>query len=402
MLLIGLLMLLGVLLPAAAAGLSPGLQQEENRAGLVIRFAEDDVRTACVDLGPTGELSGEEVLRAAGFSTSLEFDPGAGAAVCKIEDTGCDTDQEPCFCECTLAPDTDCIYWSYYQLQAGQWQVSNLGASSTTVRPGNIEGWSWSVGEIGAGGIAPPIFAFDNICPARLEPTLTSTLPPPARLLPSFTPTPDPRFPTATFTPSPTATNTAIPKDTATATATGVTPSATATRETPTATLVTPTTALVTPTMALVTPTTALVTPTTALVNPPADNNEGDELVAAAPPVIPAVAVTATFAIGNLTEQVGATVTAVATPPAAAAAGTAVVLMPLVGDGGRATAAIAALEATAPPAATAVVAAPQMLPTAGPIAGVSEGGLDAGYFVFFLIVIVLAGIIVVLNMRRTS
>ncbi len=400
MLVLGLLVLCCALLPAGAApGLSQGLQQAENRAGLVISFAEDDVRTACVDLGPTGEMSGEEVLRASGFSTSLVFDPGAGAAVCKIEDTGCDIEQqEPCFCECTLAPSTDCIYWSYYQLQAGQWQFSNIGTSNTIVRPGDVEGWSWSVGEIGAGGIAPPVFSFDDICPAQLEPTPTNTLPPPARPLPSFTPTPDPRFPTATFTPSPTATNTATPTNTATAsaTATGVTPSATATRSTPTATPVTPT---ATRSMPTATP----VTPTATSVAPPADNDAGDELLAAAPTVTPVPPPTV-----DLAAQAGATATAASTAPqnVTATAGTAVVLIPLVSDRGMATAtvtaAVVALEATAPAGATSVPAEPQLLPTAGPVAVAGEGGLDAGYVAFFLIVVVLAGMIVVLNMRRNS
>jgi hypothetical protein len=65
-----------------------------------------------------------------------------------------------------------------------------------------------------------------------------------------------------------------------------------------------------------------------------------------------------------------------------------------------ATTAAVALQVTAAPSATTVVAAPQLLPTAGPGGEMSEGGIDAGYFVFFLIVFVLAGIIIVLNMRR--
>lgn len=385
MLVIGLLVLICVLLPAAAPGLGQGLQQEENRAGLVIRFAENNVRTVCVDLGSAGELSGEEVLRASGFSTSLAFDPGAGAAVCQIEDTGCDIEQEPCFCECTLEPDTDCIYWSYYQLQAGQWQVSNIGASNTIVRPGDVQGWSWSAGQIGAGGIAPPVFSFDSICLAQVDPTPTNTLPPPAALLPSFTPTPDPRFPTATFTPSPTATSTATPTDTASPTATAVTPSATATQVTPTATQVTPTATQVTPT---------------------AESSGSDELIAVTPTFTPEPAVTLPSPTDDLANRVNPTLTVAAATPATATAtaGTAVVLIPLVGDRGTATATAAAvaLEATAPPIATTVVAAPQILPTAGPIGGVSAGGFDTGYFMFFLIIIVLAGIIVVLNMRRNS
>jgi hypothetical protein len=168
--------------------LSPGLsqrvaaQEQTPQAGLVIQFGEGNLQTACVELGPDGEATGEEVLRAAGFDTVIDYTSGfGGGTVCKVDAQGCNFPAEACFCQCTMRPGDPCVYWTYFRLIEGQWRYSNLGVSNTTLRPGEVEAWVWGPGGTSAGA-APPVITFDEICGASSE----------AAVVPSATPSPPP------------------------------------------------------------------------------------------------------------------------------------------------------------------------------------------------------------------
>lgn len=172
-----------------------------HHAGVIIRFGDGSLHTACVDLGEDGQATGEEMLRAAGMSVIADYTSGFGAGVCKINNQGCDFPAEPCFCQCTLKPGEACVYWAYYYLDGGQWQYSNLGASSRIVQPGGVQGWVWGEGSPGSGA-QPPLMTFDQICvppPATDTPVPASPTPVPPTATPvSPTPTPAP-----TYTPEP-------------------------------------------------------------------------------------------------------------------------------------------------------------------------------------------------------
>ncbi|MEA3336501.1 MAG: ECF transporter S component [Chloroflexota bacterium] len=173
---------------------SAGAQEAfPHHAGLVIDFGDGAVYSACVDLGPDGEATGEEVLQASGFDLLIEYSP-MGGAVCRIDQQGCDFPGQPCWCECMSSP---CVYWAYNHLVDGQWVYSSVGASVFTVQTGGVEGWAWGEGSISVGA-APALISFDDICEA---PTATTT-------------------PSATQSPTPTATSTSVPTETPTATAT--------------------------------------------------------------------------------------------------------------------------------------------------------------------------------------
>jgi hypothetical protein len=189
---------------AALAGLIPAppssraAQTAPPQAGVVVRFGDGSVRTACVDLGEDGTATGEQVLRDAGLDVTITFEPGAGAAVCKIEQEGCDYPREGCFCQCTLAPGQPCRYWSYYHLGPNGWIFANQGSSTYTVRAGAVEGWSWGPGGIGQ-GVEPPLLSFSDICSVAAPEAPTAT--------PSATATPTPSAAaTASATIAPTAT----------------------------------------------------------------------------------------------------------------------------------------------------------------------------------------------------
>lgn len=222
-----------------AHALAQASQPFPQHAGLVVQFGDGEVITACVDLGPDGEAPGEEVLRASGLAVVMEYVPGAGGAVCKIGGEGCDFPNESCFCRCALNPNEPCIYWSYYHLTEGQWQFSNIGASNYTVGSGDVEGWAWGPGAIGAAGAVPPSLTFEDICvPPTPTPspsptaTPTATPPPTATWTPSPTYTPTATLPTPTGTPTPTDTpvpaRTGTPTNTPQPTATPVPTSTTA------------------------------------------------------------------------------------------------------------------------------------------------------------------------------
>jgi hypothetical protein len=169
-----------------------------NQAGVVIQFSDGSVHTACVELGPDGQATGEEVLRASGTTILMDYSSGMGVTVCKIGNTGCNFPTEKCFCQCTMKPGDPCVYWTYFHLLDGQWRYASLGASSYTVRPGDVEGWVWGPGAVG-GGTQPPLIPFEQICSA-----------PSAAMVPP-SPTTEPSPSTATWTPLPPSTVTAVP-----------------------------------------------------------------------------------------------------------------------------------------------------------------------------------------------
>ncbi len=195
---ISLAMLAG-LIPAPLS--SRAAQPAPAQAGVVVRFGDGTTRTACVALGADGTATGEQVLRNSGLQVTIAFDPGAGSAVCKIDQEGCDYPREGCFCQCTLAPGQPCRYWSYYHLGANGWVFANQGASSYTVRAGAVEGWSWGPGGVGQ-GVEPPDIPFEEVCsvaaPVPATPTATATATLTATSLATVTPTPtdEPASPT--------------------------------------------------------------------------------------------------------------------------------------------------------------------------------------------------------------
>ncbi len=209
------LMLPALLLLALAIGLpAVGRAQDdgEHRAGLVIRYGDGRVQTACVRFREPS-LSGLELLERAGIPVIAQTG-GMGAAVCKIGGEGCDYPVEDCFCKCKGA---ECTYWAYHHLENGAWRYSPLGASAWRVQPGSVDGWAWGAGNVQAGA-QPPAISLDQVCAAAATPTVApATAPPPP---PTAAPTP---MPTAAPTPPPTAAPTPMPTPMPTATpATGV------------------------------------------------------------------------------------------------------------------------------------------------------------------------------------
>ncbi len=158
-----LLALLALSVLGAAAGAARADGPTENRAGLVVRFGDGQVQTACLDLGASGQATGEELLRRAGLQPVMEYS-ALGGIVCQLGAEGCGYPEQTCWCQCKGDP---CVYWRYYQQVEGQWVYAVIGASTRVVRAGEVDGWAW-----GGSDEEPPLLTLDELC---AEPVSAST-----------------------------------------------------------------------------------------------------------------------------------------------------------------------------------------------------------------------------------
>lgn len=152
----GLLTLLVLSMLGAGTGAALAGSPTENRAGLVVRFGDGQVQTACLDLGASGQATGEELLRLAGLQPVMEYS-ALGGIVCQIGAEGCGFPEQSCWCQCKGDP---CVYWRYYHQVEDQWVYAVLGASSYVVRAGEVDGWAWG----GSDEVLPPLLTLDQIC----------------------------------------------------------------------------------------------------------------------------------------------------------------------------------------------------------------------------------------------
>jgi len=198
--------------------------EQPNRAGLVVTFSDGSTLSRCIEFSEE-EINGVELLTRSGLPL-VSWGTGAGAAICKIGDEGCNNPND-CFCECN---GSDCQYWAYYALESAQWQYASAGVSLRKVHNGDVDGWAWGSGKAGQGAM-PPLLTFEEICP----PVIATVAPaPPAEppLVPTTQP-PAPAAPEETTTP-PTATAATVAAASPQATATKATPQTPATGTVPT------------------------------------------------------------------------------------------------------------------------------------------------------------------------
>ena len=172
---VGLLLVvsaLALLLPSSGpAALAQGAQ----RVGLVVKFDDGSVFTECIEFSQP-EITGCEALDLSSLSVEYGGYGSYGQAVCSINGVGCPASN--CFCQCTGA---DCEYWAYYHLAGGKWEYSTAGCSSHSLHHGDVDGWAWGAGTIGATSeVEPPLMTFEELCaPPTATPTRTPRPSPP-------------------------------------------------------------------------------------------------------------------------------------------------------------------------------------------------------------------------------
>lgn len=97
---------------------------------VVIEFTEDSI-------------TGIEALRRAGAEPVVYSYSGVGGAVCRLFGVGRDSGAD-----CLGGTGGDARYWAYFRSASGtsSFKYSNVGAGSTTVRDGDVEGWRFGTG----------------------------------------------------------------------------------------------------------------------------------------------------------------------------------------------------------------------------------------------------------------
>ena len=125
---------------------------------VVIEFTEDSI-------------TGIEALRRAGAEPVVYSYSGVGGAVCRLFGVGRDSGAD-----CLGGTGGDARYWAYYRSPAGtsSFKYSSVGAGSTTVRDGDVEGWRF-----GTGG-APAFVSISTILGVETSTTTSTTAAPPS------------------------------------------------------------------------------------------------------------------------------------------------------------------------------------------------------------------------------
>jgi hypothetical protein len=186
-------------------------QDSANQAGLVILHGDGRVVTACVTFTEP-QISGLQLLERAGLDINIEAN-STGGAVCRINGEGCGFPQQSCFCRCE---GPSCTYWSYWRSGEMGWQYSNLGAGSSEVRPGQVDGWVWGPGTVDSAG-KPPVLTLADVCRSASAtstpaPTAAPSVTPPAIPSPTATVVQDAAAtPPSTATAAPTLAGTPLP-----------------------------------------------------------------------------------------------------------------------------------------------------------------------------------------------
>jgi len=205
-----------ILFAAFVAATVPVAAQRPNGAGLVVRFDDGAVVYAYVQFEEES-ISSEDLLIRSGLSIVVAPFAGLGSGICKIQDTGCPSDD--CFCASYSQP---AFFWHFYSQSESGWAEQLSGASAQSVSDGDVDGWSWTAGDSGLPfTTVEEIALLNGVDLSEPTPTATSTAtatattPPPATatatvlatstLVPQ-TSTPTPVDVPATATASPTAT----------------------------------------------------------------------------------------------------------------------------------------------------------------------------------------------------
>ena len=120
-----------------------------DKAKIVVQIDDNDAIVR--DIGFTAPVSGLKALEMTGLKV-ITYDAGWGIAVCSIDGVGCPADN--CF-----SCDPDGKYWgyNYWDSSLNDWQGYLVGATSSSLNDGAIDGWRW--GAWGANPMlpAPPI-----------------------------------------------------------------------------------------------------------------------------------------------------------------------------------------------------------------------------------------------------
>jgi hypothetical protein len=200
---LGLAAFVTALLPAVTAA-APACATEAPHAALVVSTGKDVLRY-CVTLDQPS-VSGLRLIELAHDQYGLSY-RSDGAAVCMLAGIG--TTDGDCFGD---YPD----FWGYWRGDgSGGWKWAGSGAATTSVRNGQVEGWSWGTGDSGASHPRPPDTTLSSVCHPT-KPAASPAPTPKSTLRPTPTPTPTPTKRPRPAASEPTARKSPAPKPQAT------------------------------------------------------------------------------------------------------------------------------------------------------------------------------------------
>lgn len=160
---------LPAVVPPEAAGTGV-VAAREHRVAVIVDTGSQ-VKSVCVRFREES-ISGVEALNRAQLDPVFQAFSGKGAAVCALCGVGCPTG------ESCLTCNAEGRFWAYSRAPAGtaSLRTSGVGASSTTVRDGDVEGWRWALGG------TPPFAPVEQVCGEVVPgaPPTTATPPPPS------------------------------------------------------------------------------------------------------------------------------------------------------------------------------------------------------------------------------
>lgn len=159
-----------------------------HHAALVIQHSSGSLITRCVAFAEE-QITGLQLIERSGMQYEAQDFGSIGSAICQL-------DREPS----TVPP--GCFgsgpYWQYFHRQGGGWQNSALGASSSTLHDGDMDGWHFTPGAKQApGNVAfaavcapPPAPTVTPVATATYQPTPAHTATPPGETASIATPSP--------------------------------------------------------------------------------------------------------------------------------------------------------------------------------------------------------------------
>ncbi|MEO6795716.1 MAG: hypothetical protein ABI401_07775 [Candidatus Dormibacter sp.] len=130
-----------------------------HHAALVVEHSGGRLITRCVAF-TEDQISGLQLIQRSGLEYRAESFGSLGSAMCQL-------DHEP-----TTVP-ADCFgsgpYWQYFHRSASGWGQSAMGAGSSALRDGAMDGWHYAAGA----SQPPPAIAFNSVCaPAQAVTTV--------------------------------------------------------------------------------------------------------------------------------------------------------------------------------------------------------------------------------------
>jgi hypothetical protein len=152
-----------------------------HHAALVIQHSSGSLITQCVAFAEE-QITGLQLIERSGVPYQAQSFGSVGSAICQL-------DREP-----STIP-SGCFgsgpYWQYFHRRSDAWQTSALGAGSSALHDGDMDGWRYAA----AANQVPSTVAFASVCAApapsaAATATTVATAPNQATPLPVETPSP--------------------------------------------------------------------------------------------------------------------------------------------------------------------------------------------------------------------